>query len=84
MRQHLLPEFLIKLADMYGFFFCFYRLFLLPMIWPYRLQNPPGTRGRAPTRGRSRGLFPINGFQYHYAAAIMPLVYLRFCDPSID
>jgi hypothetical protein len=83
MQQHLLPEFLIKLASMYGFFFCFYPLFLLPMIWPYPLQSPQERIAVLLLAGGLLALFPINGFQYHYAAAIMPLVYLRFLQ-SVD
>ncbi len=43
-----------------------------------------GTHGRSAAGGRpcSRS-FPSIGFQYHYAAAIMPLVYLRFLQ-SVD
>jgi hypothetical protein len=82
-QQHLLPEFLIKLASMYGFFFCFYPLFLLPMIWPYPLQTPQERVAVLLLAGGLVALFPINGFQYHYAAAIMPLVYLRFLQ-SVD
>ena len=83
MHQHLLAEFLIKLASMYGFFFCFYPLFLPAMIWPYPLQTPQERIGVLLLVGGLGALLPVVGFQYHYAAAIMPLVYLRFLQ-SID
>jgi hypothetical protein len=77
MHQHTLSEFLMKLASMYGFFFCFYPLFLLPLIWPYPLQTPEERFGVLLLAGGLAALVPLVGFQYHYAAAIMPLVYLR-------
>ena len=77
------PSFLVKLATMYGFFFCFYPLFLPALIWPYPLQTPQERMGVLLLAGGLVALVPINGFQYHYAAAIMPLVYLRFLQ-SVD
>ena len=83
MKQHLLSAYLVKLASMYGFFFCFYPLFLLPLIWPYPLQTPEERFGVLLLGGGLLALLPVVGFQYHYAAAIMPLIYLRVLN-SID
>ncbi len=83
MRQHPTSEFLLKLASMYGFFFCFYPLFLPALIWPYPLQTPQERVAVILLAGGLLSLLPVVGFQYHYAAAIMPLIYLRFLQ-SID
>jgi hypothetical protein len=83
MRGHLLSAYLIKLASMYGFFFCFYPLFLPALIWPYPLRTPQERIGVLLLAGGLLSLIPVVGFQYHYAAAIMPLFYLRFLQ-SID
>ncbi|HTB16573.1 MAG TPA: hypothetical protein VK708_00595 [Bryobacteraceae bacterium] len=77
-QTNLLPAYLIKLASLYGFLFCFYPLFLPALIWPYPLQKPEERLGVFLLAGGLLSLFPINGLQYHYAAAIMPLIYLRF------
>jgi hypothetical protein len=77
-REHFLSEFLIKLATMYGFFFCFYPLFIPALIWPYPLQTPQERVGILLLAGGLLALAPLNGFLYHYAATILPLVYLRF------
>jgi hypothetical protein len=82
-QDHILASFLVKLSTMYVFFFCFYPLFLPALIWPYSLQTPEERIGVLLLVGGLLALFPINGFQYHYAAAILPLVYLRFLQ-SID
>ena len=71
-------SFLIKLATMYGFFFCFYPLFIPALIWPYPLQTPQERIVVLLLAGGLLALAPVVGFQYHYAAAIMPLFYLRF------
>jgi hypothetical protein len=78
MRQHPASEFLLKLASMYGFFFCFYPLFLPALIWPYPLQTPQERIAVLLLAGGLLSFLPVLGFQYHYAAAIMPLIYLRF------
>jgi hypothetical protein len=83
MREHLLSSYLVKLASMYGFFFCFYPLFIPALIWPYPLQTPEERMGVLLLAGGLLALLPVVGFQYHYAAAIMPLVYLRFLQ-SVD
>ena len=62
---------------MYGFFFCFYPLFIPALIWPYPLQTPQERLGVLLLAGGLLALIPVVGFQYHYAAAILPLVYLR-------
>jgi len=82
-RDHVLSGFLVKLATMYGFFFCFYPLFIPALIWPYPLHTPQERIGVLLLAGGLLALVPINGFQYHYAAAILPLVYLRFLQ-SVD
>lgn len=82
-QDHVLLSFLVKLATMYGFFFCFYPLFVPALIWPYPLQTPQERMGVVLLAGGLLALAPINGFQYHYAAAILPLVYLRFLQ-SVD
>jgi hypothetical protein len=82
-RDHLLSAYLITLASIYGFFFCFYPLFIPTLIWPYPLQTPEERFGVLLLVGGLLSLLPISGFQYHYAAAILPLVYLRFLQ-SID
>ena len=74
MRAHLLSAYLVKLASMYGFFFCFYPLFIPALIWPYPLQTPQERMGVLLLAGGLLALIPVVGFQYHYAAAIMPLV----------
>jgi hypothetical protein len=78
MHDHLLSEYLVKLSSMYGFFFCFYPLFLLGLIWPYPLHTPQERIGVLLLAGGLLSLVPVIGFQYHYAAAVMPLLYLRF------
>jgi hypothetical protein len=78
MHDHLLAEYLVKLSSMYGFFFCFYPLFLLPLIWPYPLHTPQERIAVLLLAGGLVALIPVIGFQYHYAAAVMPLLYLRF------
>jgi hypothetical protein len=83
MRANLLSAYLIKLASMYGFFFCFYPLFIPALIWPYPLQTDEERLGVLLLAGGLLALFPVVGFQYHYAAAILPLVYLRFLQ-SVD
>ncbi len=83
MRANLLSAYLVKLASMYGFFFCFYPLFIPALIWPYPLQTEEERLGVLLLAGGLLALFPVVGFQYHYAAAILPLVYLRFLQ-SID
>ena len=83
MREHLPSMYLLKLASMYGFFFCFYPLFIPALIWPYPLQTPQERLGVLLLAGGLAALLPVIGFQYHYAAAIMPLVYLRFLQ-SMD
>jgi hypothetical protein len=83
MREHLLSIYLVKLASMYGFFFCFYPLFIPALIWPYPLQTPQERIGVLLLAGGLLALIPVVGFQYHYAAAIMPLFYLRFLQ-SVD
>jgi hypothetical protein len=82
-QARLLPDFLLKLATMYGFFFCFYPLFLPALIWPYPLQTPQERATVVLLAGGLAALIPVAGFQYHYAAAIMPLIYLRFLQ-SMD
>jgi hypothetical protein len=76
-RANLPSAYLIKLASMYGFFFCFYPLFLPALIWPYLLQTSEEGVGVLLLIGSLVALIPVVGFQYHYAAAIMPLFYLR-------
>ena len=76
MRDRLLSTYLAKLASMYGFFFCFYPLIIPALIWPYPLQTPHERIGVLLLAGGLLALFPVVGFQYHYAAAIMPLFYL--------
>jgi hypothetical protein len=63
---------------MYGFFFCFYPLFIPTLIWPYPLQTIQERIGVLLLAGGLLALIPVISFQYHYAAAIMPLFYLRF------
>jgi hypothetical protein len=76
-RANLPSAYLIKLASMYGFFFCFYPLFIPALIWPFPLQTTEERVGVLLLAGSLVALIPVVGFQYHYAAAIMPLVYLR-------
>lgn len=83
MRERLASTYLVKLASMYGFFFCFYPLFIPALIWPYPLETPQEQIGVLLLAGGLIALIPVVGFQYHYAAAIMPLFYLRFLQ-SID
>jgi hypothetical protein len=83
MRENLLSTYLVKLASMYGFFFCFYPLFIPALIWPYPLRTPQERFGVVLLAGGLLSLVPVVGFQYHYAAAIMPLIYLRFLQ-SVD
>jgi hypothetical protein len=83
MRAHLLSSYLVKLAGMYGFFFCFYPLFIPALIWPYPLRTPEERVGVLLLAGGLLALLLVVGFQYHYAAAIMPLIYLRFLQ-SVD
>ena len=83
MRANLVSMYLVKLAGMYGFFFCFYPLFIPALIWPYPLQTPQERLGVLLLAGGLLALLPVVGFQYHYAAAILPLVYLRFLQ-SVD
>lgn len=75
--------YLVKLAGMYGFFFCFYPLFIPALIWPYPLRTREERFGVVLLGAGLLTLFPVVGFQYHYAAAIMPLFYLRFLQ-SMD
>jgi hypothetical protein len=82
-REHFASSYLIKLASIYGFFFCFYPLIIPALIWPYPLQTPQERMGVFLLVGGLVALIPVVGFQYHYAAAIMPLFYLRFLQ-SID
>jgi len=77
-KAHLLSEFFIKLSTMYGFFFGLYPLLIPPLIWPYALKTPQERLGVLMLAGGLASLVPLTGFQYHYAAAIMPAVYLRF------
>jgi hypothetical protein len=83
MKSHTASMYLVKLASMYGFFFCFYPLFIPALIWPYPLQTPQERLGVLLLAGGLIALIPVVGFQYHYAAAILPLVYLRFLQ-SVD
>lgn len=83
MREHLASTYIDKLASMYGFFFCFYPLLVPALIWPYPLHTPQERIGVILLAGGLLSLVPVVGFQYHYAAAIMPLFYLRFLQ-SID
>ena len=83
MHAHLVSAYLVKLSSMYGFFFCFYPLFLPALIWPYPLKTPQERIGVLLLAGGLGSLVPVIGFQYHYAAAIMPLIYLRFLQ-SVD
>ncbi len=83
MRQNVVSSYLVKLAAMYGFFFCFYPLFIPTLIWPYPLHTPRERAGVLLLGGGLLSLLPVVGFQYHYAAAIMPLIYLR-CLQSVD
>lgn len=83
MRANLASTYLVKLASMYGFFFCFYPLFIPALIWPYPLQTPRARWGVFLLAGGLVAMVPVVGFQYHYAAAILPLVYLRFLQ-SVD
>jgi hypothetical protein len=83
MRTHLFSSYLLKLASMYSFFFCFYPLFIPALIWPYPLGTPEERVGVLLLAGGLLALAPVVGFQYHYAAAILPLVYLRFLQ-SVD
>ena len=83
MRANLLPVYLVKLASMYGFFFCFYPLFIPALLWPYPLRTPEERLGVLLLAGGLLALIPVVGFQYHYAAALLPLIYLRFLE-SID
>lgn len=78
MRANIPSAYLVKLAGMYGFFFCFYPLFIPALIWPYPLRTPEERWGVLLLAGGLLALVPVVGFQYHYAAASMPLVYLRF------
>lgn len=78
MREQLLPAYLVKLASMYGFFFCFYPLFIPALIWPYPLKTAEERAGVFLLGAGLLALLPVVGFQYHYAAAVMPLFYLRF------
>jgi len=77
MRAHPLSSYLVKLAAMYGFFFCFYPLFIPALIWPYPLRTPEERMALVLLAGGLLSLLPVVGFQYHYVAAIMPLFYLR-------
>lgn len=83
MRADAAAAYLVKLAGMYGFFFCFYPLFIPALIWPYRLRTPEERFGVILLAVGLLALLPVVGFQYHYAAAIMPLFYLRFLQ-SMD
>jgi hypothetical protein len=83
MRSRLWSLYLVKLASMYGFFFCFYPLIVPVLIWPYPLQTPQERVGVLLLAGGVLALIPVVSFQYHYVAAIMPLFYLRFLQ-SID
>jgi hypothetical protein len=83
MDHNLGATFLLKISSMYGFFFCFFPLFLPALIWPYPLQTPQERLGILLLAGGLLALVPVVGFQYHYAAAIMALIYLRFLQ-SID
>jgi hypothetical protein len=82
MRTNLASMYLVKLASMYGFFFCFYPLFIPALIWPYPLQTPQERWSVLLLAGGLVSLLPVVGFQYHYAAAIMPLFYLRFLQSA--
>ncbi|HEX5228213.1 MAG TPA: hypothetical protein VFW44_10910 [Bryobacteraceae bacterium] len=83
MRADAPAAYLVKLAGMYGFFFCFYPLFIPALIWPYPLRSPEERYGVLLLAAGLLTLLPVVGFQYHYAAAIMPLFYLRFLQ-SMD
>jgi hypothetical protein len=82
-QSHYLSAFIIKLASLYGFLFCFYPLFLPALIWPYPLRSTQERICVLLLAGGLLALAPLNYFQYQYVAAMLPLFYLRLVQ-SLD
>lgn len=70
--------FLEKLSEAYNFFFGLWPLLIPPLVWPYALKTPEEKATVLVLIGfMALALLPISGFQFHYAAPIAGLLYLR-------
>jgi hypothetical protein len=77
-QNDLLGSFFARLSDLYSFFFGFWPLFILLLIWPYRLKTT-GERLAIILLGASliALVAPLAGTMPHYVACIAGLFYLR-------
>lgn len=67
-----------KLSEAYDFFFGLWPLLIPPLVWPYALKTPEEKVTVLLLAGFVLlALAPVSGFQFHYAAPIAGLIYLR-------
>jgi hypothetical protein len=77
-RGDLLNTFLERLSRAYDFFFGLWPLLIPPLIWPYPLKTTEERVTALLLAGfLLAAVFPLSGFQVHYAAPIAGLLYVR-------
>ncbi len=77
-RSAPMDVFLEKLSEAYNFFFGLWPLLIPPLVWPYALKSPEERITAVLLIGFVLlALFPVSGFQFHYAAPVAGLLYLR-------
>ncbi len=78
-RGDLVNTVLERISKAYDFFFGLWPLLIPPLIWPYPLKSPEERVTVILLAGFLLvAIFPLSGFQVHYAAPIAGLFYVRF------
>lgn len=77
-KADLPATFLSNLGKAYNFMFGLYPLFIPLLVWPYRLETGEERIAGLLLTGGILALLPMTILQPHYAATILPLLYLRF------
>jgi hypothetical protein len=76
-KSDLTNTFLFKLTMLYEFFIGLWPLLIPPLIWPYRLKSTEERVTVILLIAFLLALYPLTGFEQHYAAAIIGLIFLR-------
>lgn len=77
-KADLPATFLGNLGKAYNFLFGMYPLFIPLLVWPYALKTSQERIAMFILAGGVLALLPMTILQPHYAATILPLLYLRF------